>query len=126
MTAYSIWVMEYAHVMQPTSLFIYGAHNQGHRKMPYGYIVIKGQGRTLMVDVGYNHEAYGKVLAESYGVEHWQPPRMVLAECGVTPDEVSTVFITHAQSACSAYSAVVVVFLIGPYGPQPCSRVKRR
>ena len=35
MTSYSIWVMEYAHVLeQPTSLFIYGAHNQGHRKMP--------------------------------------------------------------------------------------------
>ena len=64
MSAYSIWVMEYAYVMkQPTSLFIYGAHNQGYRKMPYGYIVIKGQGRTMMVDVGYNHEAYGKVLA---------------------------------------------------------------
>ena len=35
MSAYSIWVMEYAYVVkQPTSLFIYGAHNQGHRKMP--------------------------------------------------------------------------------------------
>jgi N-acyl homoserine lactone hydrolase len=98
MTAYSIWVMEYAHVLQqPTSLFIYGAHNQGHRKMPYGYIVIKGRSRTMMVDVGYNHEAYGKVLAESYGVQHWQSPRTVLAECGVTPEEVSTVFITHAH-----------------------------
>ena len=98
MSAYSIWVMEYAHVLQqPTSLFIYGAHNQGHRKMPYGYIVIKGQGRTMMVDVGYNHQAYGKVLAASYGVEHWQPPATVLAEVGVRPDEVSTVFITHAH-----------------------------
>ena len=98
MSAYSIWVMEYAYVVkQPTSLFIYGAHNQGHRKMPYGYIVIKGHGRTMMVDVGYNHEAYGKVLAESYGVENWHPPQTVLAEVGVRPDEVSTVFQTHAH-----------------------------
>jgi glyoxylase-like metal-dependent hydrolase (beta-lactamase superfamily II) len=90
--------MEYAHVpAQATSLFIYGAHNQGHRKMPYGYIVIKGQGRTVMVDVGYNHKAYGETLATMYGVRNWQPPRTVLAECGVTPDEVSTVLVTHAH-----------------------------
>ena len=98
MSAYSIWVMEYAHVMeQPTSLFIYGAHNQGHRKMPYGYIVIKGQSRTMMVDVGYNHKAHGEVLARSYGVRNWQPPHVVMAECGVSPADVSTVFITHAH-----------------------------
>ena len=98
MTAYSIWVMEYAHVMeQANSLFVYGAHNQGHRKMPFGYVVIKGQGRTMMVDVGYDHDAYGKVLAESYGVRSWQPPSMVLAEVGVRPEEVSTIFLTHAH-----------------------------
>jgi glyoxylase-like metal-dependent hydrolase (beta-lactamase superfamily II) len=97
-TNYSIWVMEYAHVLeQPTSLFIYGAHNQGHRKMPYGYIVIKGQGRTAMVDVGYNHRAYGATLAVSYGVQNWQPPRTVLSECGIAPEDVSTIFITHAH-----------------------------
>jgi glyoxylase-like metal-dependent hydrolase (beta-lactamase superfamily II) len=98
MAAYSIWVMEYAHVLeQPTSLFVYGAHNQGHRKMPYGYIVIKGQGRTMMVDVGYNHKAYGEVLAASYGVRNWQSPRIVLSECGVSPEDVTSVFITHAH-----------------------------
>jgi N-acyl homoserine lactone hydrolase len=98
MSAYSIWVMEYAFVTkQPTSLFLYGAHNQGHRKMPYGYIVIKGNGRTMMVDVGYDHQAYGQVLAASYGVENWHPPSTVLAEIGVRPEEVSTVFQTHAH-----------------------------
>jgi glyoxylase-like metal-dependent hydrolase (beta-lactamase superfamily II) len=98
MALYSIWVLEYAHVPeQATSLFIYGAHNQGHRRMPYGYIVLKGQGRTAMIDVGYNHKAYGEVLANMYGVRAWQPPRTVLAECGVRPADVSTVLVTHAH-----------------------------
>ena len=98
MTRYSLWVMEYAHVLQqPTSLFVYGAHNHGHRKMPYGYIVIKGGGVTAMIDVGYNHTAYGAELATSYGVTNWHPAREVLAECGVAPEEVSRVFITHAH-----------------------------
>ncbi len=65
MNHYSLWVMEYAYVVnQPTSLFVYGAHNQGHRKMPYGYIVIKGPEGVATIDVGYNHNAYGEVLAE--------------------------------------------------------------
>jgi glyoxylase-like metal-dependent hydrolase (beta-lactamase superfamily II) len=90
--------MEYAYVInQPTSLFIYGAHNQGHRKMPYGYIVIKGPEGVATIDVGYNHTAYGEVLAKSYGVENWQPARTVLSEVGVTPEDVSRVFITHAH-----------------------------
>ena len=98
MASYSIWVMEYAHVLeQATSLFVYGAHNQGFRKMPYGYVVIKGQGQTAMVDVGYNHQAYGEVLATSYGVRNWQPPRAVLAECGVATGDVTTVLVTHAH-----------------------------
>jgi N-acyl homoserine lactone hydrolase len=98
MNHYSLWVMEYAYVVnQPTSLFIYGAHNQGHRKMPYGYIVIKGPDVVATIDVGYNHKEYGEVLANSYGVVNWQPARAVLSEVGVTPEDVSRVFITHAH-----------------------------
>src|SRR5262249_25345386 len=56
-----------------------------------------GQGRVAMIDVGYNHKAYGEVLANTYGVRNWRPPREVLAECGLAPEDVSTVFITHAH-----------------------------
>src|SRR5499427_5729551 len=95
---YSIWVMEFAHVPQyHLSGLIYGAHNQGCRRLPYCYVVIKGQGRVAMIDVGYNHKAYGVVLANTYGVRNWRPPREVLAECGLAPEDVSTVFITHAH-----------------------------
>jgi N-acyl homoserine lactone hydrolase len=98
MNNYSIWVMEYAHVPNyHLSGLIYGAHNQGHRRLPYCYVVIKGQGHVAMVDVGYNHKAYGEVLANTYGVRNWHPPREVLAECGLTPEDVSSIFITHAH-----------------------------
>jgi N-acyl homoserine lactone hydrolase len=97
-TAYSIWVMEYAWVANyHLSGLIYGAHNQGHRKLPYGYVLIKGQGQAALVDVGYNHKAYGEVLAHTYGVENWHPPRTVLAECGIAPEDVTSIFITHAH-----------------------------
>jgi N-acyl homoserine lactone hydrolase len=98
MNTYSIWVLEYAWVANyHLSGLIYGAHNQGHRKLPYGYVLIKGQGHIALVDVGYNHKAYGEVLATTYGVENWRPPRTVMSEVGVQPEDVSTVFITHAH-----------------------------
>jgi glyoxylase-like metal-dependent hydrolase (beta-lactamase superfamily II) len=90
--------MEYAHVPNyPLSSLVYGAHNQGHRRLPYNYIVIKGQGHVAMVDVGYNHKAYGKVLAETFGVQGWHPPVTVLAECGIKPADVSRILLTHAH-----------------------------
>jgi N-acyl homoserine lactone hydrolase len=98
MNAYSIWVMEYAHVPNyPVSGLIYGAHNQGHRRLPYCYVVIKGHGQIAMVDIGYNHQAYGETLANLYGVRDWHSPQAVLSEVGLTPEDISTIFISHAH-----------------------------
>jgi len=95
---YSVWVAEFANVPKyPLSGLIYGAHNQGHARLPYCYVVIKGQGHVAMVDVGYNHKEYGAVLADRYGARDWHSPHEVLAECGVTPGDVSRVFLTHAH-----------------------------
>jgi hypothetical protein len=55
MSQYSIWVLEYAYVSQcAVSSVIYGAHNQGIRKLPYCYVLIKSNDHIAMVDVGYN------------------------------------------------------------------------
>ena len=98
MNSYSIWVLEFAHVPNyALSGLVYGAHNQGTRRLPYCYVLIKGQGHVAMVDVGYNHKAYGAVLATMYGARDWHSPRTVLAECGVTPEDVSSVFLTHSH-----------------------------
>jgi N-acyl homoserine lactone hydrolase len=98
MADYSIWVLEYAYVSKyHLSGIVYGAHNEGYRKLPYCYVLIKGQGITAMVDVGYNLKDYGKTMAEAFNVVGWHDPRTVLAECCVTPEDVSHVFITHAH-----------------------------
>lgn len=98
MQPYSIWVLEYAYVPNyAVGGVIYGAHNEGTLKLPYCYAVIKGNGHTIMVDVGYNYKEYGKVLAERFGVVNWRDPKTVLAEVGITPEEVDTVFVTHAH-----------------------------
>lgn len=98
MRNYSVWVLEYAYVPEyPLSGVIYGAHNEGYTKLPYCYALIKGNGRTILVDVGFNFKDYGGELGERFGVINWHDPKTVLAEVGVTPEEVDTVFITHAH-----------------------------
>jgi len=95
---YSIWVLEYSYVPDyPVSGVIYGAHNEGCTKLPYCYALIKGNGRTILVDVGFNFKDYGAVLGERFGVINWHNPKTVLAEVGVKPEDVDTVFITHAH-----------------------------
>jgi N-acyl homoserine lactone hydrolase len=97
-TGYSIWVLEYSHVLEyPESGIIYGEHNKGHRKMPYGYVYLRGNGRHIMVDVGFDNTAYGGELATKFGVIAWQSPATVLAEVGVTPEDIDTVIVTHAH-----------------------------
>lgn len=98
MSLYSIYVLEYGYVPEyPKSGVLYGAHNEGHVKLPYCYAVIKGDGWAAMVDVGYNHTDYGEYLGNLFNVQNWRPPRDVLAGIGLTPEDIDAVFITHAH-----------------------------
>ncbi|KAB2692765.1 N-acyl homoserine lactonase family protein [Ochrobactrum sp. Kaboul] len=98
MADYSIWVCEYSYVANyHKSGVIYGAHNQGYVKLPYCYVVIKGNGHTIMVDVGYNDKDYGKHLGDKFAVENWRSPAKVLSEIGVQPEDVDHCFITHCH-----------------------------
>ncbi len=99
MNDYSVWVLEYAFIEAvPKGVVKYGAYNAGTCRMPYCYVLIKSRDRIAMVDVGYNHQDYGAVLAERFGVRNWHAPADVLSECGVSPEQVSDIFITHAHS----------------------------
>jgi N-acyl homoserine lactone hydrolase len=98
MSMYSIWVLEYSRIEKvPTSGQIYGAHNEGTRVVPFSYVLIKGQGVVAMIDVGFNCKDYGAVIAEEFEIVNWRSPQTVLAECGVMPEDVTHVFLTHAH-----------------------------
>jgi N-acyl homoserine lactone hydrolase len=95
---YSIWVLEYAAVEKfPRSVMLYGPMHQGEKKLPYGFVVLKGRGETILIDTGYDHVAFGKALADSYGVSNFRHPVQVLEEVGVRAEDVTTIFITHAH-----------------------------
>ncbi|WP_193174580.1 N-acyl homoserine lactonase family protein [Oricola nitratireducens] len=98
MADYSIHVLEYSYVPKyHKSGVLYGAHNEGYVKLPYCYVLIRSEDHVALVDVGYNDQDYGKHLGDKFGVENWRSPTVVLAEFGLTPKDVDTVFITHAH-----------------------------
>jgi N-acyl homoserine lactone hydrolase len=98
MAEYSIWVLEYASSPETEmGSIVYGAFNQGARPMPYAYVVLQSRAHVAMVDVGYNHADFGQALASRFGVAHWHGPREALALCGLKPEDVDTVFITHVH-----------------------------
>ena len=101
MANYSMWVLEYAHVpTQAIGSVLAGQYNQGVRLLAFGYMVLKGEGHTIMIDTGLNPVANGeyiKLLVQRDNVLDWQPPEKVLAKVGIKPEEVDTVILTHAH-----------------------------
>ena len=96
MADYSIWVVEYARVVEfAQGILKYGDWNTGTRVAPYCYAVLKSDGHVAVVDTGYNHVELGEVLARSYGVSDWQPADVVLKRIGIDPADVDTMILTH-------------------------------
>jgi len=98
MADYSIWLLEYARVVeQPVGSLFASVFNQGSTVMPFCYAVIKGEGHVAMIDVGYDYSGYNKHIADISGCSMWQPPAKVLEAIHLKPEDIDTVLLTHAH-----------------------------
>jgi glyoxylase-like metal-dependent hydrolase (beta-lactamase superfamily II) len=88
---YEVFAIRYAaHQRNRNHNFI--AHDPHDGPMPMDYFVwlVRGAGRTFLVDTGFNAEA-----ARQRGREHLRCPIGALEALGVRADQVSDVIITH-------------------------------
>ena len=98
MSLYSIWVAEFASIKQfPTGLLLNGVINGETRRMPYAYVVVKGQGRTILIDVGFDYRDFAKAVVDTMALNDWQSPSTVLGELGLAPEDVTHILLTHAH-----------------------------
>ncbi|MGB3541023.1 MAG: N-acyl homoserine lactonase family protein [Mesorhizobium sp.] len=98
MADYSIWILNFAEVPDAaTSSLIFGRHNSGTEVLPYAYTLLKGHGKTILLDCGLNAEAHGKVFVDKFNVQKWAHPHDVLGEVGVKPEDIDYVILTHAH-----------------------------
>jgi N-acyl homoserine lactone hydrolase len=95
---YSIYLLECGHIDQyPQGGIFYGLHNAGTLRIPFCYIALRSSEHVILIDTGYKFHAYGRELAELFAVEGWVAPEKLLAEVGITPEQVSAVIVTHAH-----------------------------
>jgi glyoxylase-like metal-dependent hydrolase (beta-lactamase superfamily II) len=89
-------VLEYGFVDQfPASNLFAAQPNEGHRRMPYCFALVRSDQRTILVDTGFADDATYRRLTAKYGRTQWAAPTEVLRRAGVSADEVDTVILTH-------------------------------
>ncbi len=98
MSDYSIWLLEYGYcTTQPIASLVFGKFNAGITKIPFTFMIIKGEGRTIAIDTGYYDEGYGHELTVKFGVDKMVPIEKSLDAIGIKGEDVDTVILTHAH-----------------------------
>lgn len=93
---WSIWIIEYGYVDRfPASNLFAAQPNEGYRRVPYCFGLVRSPERCVLVDTGFADAAVSARLTAKYGDTRWRAPADVLARVGVAPDEVDTVLLTH-------------------------------
>lgn len=93
----SIWVLEYGYVEQfPVSNLLSAQPNEGRRRMPYCFGLIRRREQLILVDTGFDADPPTRQrIADKYGAAHWSPPAEVLARIGVDAGDIDVVLLTH-------------------------------
>lgn len=88
---YEVFALRYAHrEARRADHFIGGDPHDGPMAMAYYIWVIRGEGRVVVVDCGFNAE-----VAARRGRTLLQTPSEVLAQLGIDPDVVPDLVLTH-------------------------------
>jgi glyoxylase-like metal-dependent hydrolase (beta-lactamase superfamily II) len=93
---YSIWVLEYGYVDKfPVSNLLAAQPNEGRRRMPYCFGLVRSARHCILVDTGFTDPAAQRRITDKYGVTYWSSPIAVLERAGVSATEVDMVLLTH-------------------------------
>ncbi len=95
---WEIQVLEFARSAPQSPANIYaGAHGEPDLVLPFSFALARNGDRILLVDCGYIDEGDAAVIARRVNVREWISPVRLLAECGVAPDAVTDVIVSHAH-----------------------------
>ncbi|MHB8695513.1 MAG: MBL fold metallo-hydrolase [Solirubrobacteraceae bacterium] len=96
MVDYSIWLLEYARITgYPTGAMVYGVHDGSTRVLPFTFFALKSEDHLILIDTGYEDNAFTRGATELWGMQHWTAPEKVLGRLGFAPEDVDTIIITH-------------------------------
>ncbi|MFC9838449.1 N-acyl homoserine lactonase family protein [Rhodococcus sp. NPDC127530] len=95
MSDYSICALEFAQLPNyPDNALVYGKA-EGSRMLPFYYVVLQNDEHVILMDAGFDRNEFGRHMIDSYGIAGWQPPEVVMARIGLSPEQVDTIVLTH-------------------------------
>jgi N-acyl homoserine lactone hydrolase len=96
---WSLWMLEYGHEPQhPVGAILRNDWRFESREIPYSYIYLEGFGHRVLIDVGLDLNSFGGQAALDGGLCDYQDADVVLAEVGVTPEQIDTIILTHVHA----------------------------
>jgi N-acyl homoserine lactone hydrolase len=98
MSDYSIWLVECGSIRQfPIGAIYGGQFNAGTTSIPFGFVVLAGEGHVALIDTGFDYNGHSRDVADRTKVVGWRPPAEIMARLGLAPNDVDTVLLTHAH-----------------------------
>lgn len=95
---WEVFVLEYARAKdQPIASLINGAYDQGVMDTPFSFVFARNGDRNVLVDTGFMREGLGEEMSVRFGVPEWISPLRLLGELGVTAEEITDIFLSHAH-----------------------------
>ena len=92
--AYEVYAVRFAtHPSFPTRSLVAGADTARRSQIAFTIWVVRGGGRTVLVDAGFYRDKF---------VQRWKPtgfvrPSEALASLGITPDAVTDIVVSHVH-----------------------------
>lgn len=95
---YSIWIVECGRVVEFPIGGIYGGrYNAGSTELPFGYVVLHGEGHVVLVDTGYRYSGRAREMADATPVVGWRGSEDLLPALGIEPADVDAILLTHVH-----------------------------
>lgn len=95
---WEVFVIEYARSRsQPVASLVHGAFEDGAIDLPFGFVMARAPGHTILIDTGFMMEGRGVAMAERFDIPYWTSPVEQVRALGVEPESVTDIVLTHAH-----------------------------
>ena len=97
-THWEIYVIEFARSKnQPWVDLVNGMYDDGPTDLPFSFILARCGDRNVLVDTGFMKNETGPNFSDKFGIPWWISPVRMLAELGLSPDDITDIIVSHAH-----------------------------
>jgi glyoxylase-like metal-dependent hydrolase (beta-lactamase superfamily II) len=95
---WEIYVIEFARSKdQPWVDLVNGMYEDGPVDLPFSFILARRGDRNLLVDTGFMKDESGPSFSDKFGIPWWISPVRMLAELGLSTDDITDIIVSHAH-----------------------------